>query len=85
MFYVKHGMTVDKVHQINSFKQLSWLEKYKSFKTQKWNQNVNEFEKDFYKLLKNAFYRKTMGKVRNRIKVEFNRKDDEGKIYKNNI
>ena len=48
-------MIVDKVHEIISFKQSKWLEKYINFNTQKRNQAINDFEKDFYKLLKNAF------------------------------
>ena len=35
---------------------------------------MSDFEKDFYKLLNNAFYGKTCEIVRNRIKVEFIRK-----------
>ena len=63
--YIRHGMIVDKVHSIISFKQSRWLEKYISFNTQKRNKAKNDFEKDFYKLLKNAFYGKTMENVRN--------------------
>ena len=59
-----------------------WLEKYINFITQKRNQSVNDFEKDFYKLLNNAFYGKTMENIRNRIKVEFIKKDDTAKIIK---
>ena len=70
-FYVRHGMLVEKVHSVISFKQSKWLEKYISFNTQKRNKAKNDLEKDFYKLLNIAFYGKTMGKVRNRIKVEF--------------
>ena len=66
-FYIRHGMIVDKVHDIISYKQSRWLEKYINFKTQKRNQAVNDFEKDFYKLLNNAFYGKTMENVRNRL------------------
>ena len=44
-------MIVDKVQEIISFKQSKWLEKYINFNTQKRNQAVNDFEKDFYKLL----------------------------------
>ena len=58
------------------------MEKYISFKNQKRNQAVNDFEKDFYKiLLNNAFYGKTMENVRNRLKYYFFEKDDE-KIIK---
>ena len=81
-FYVRHGMIVEKVHNVISFKQSRWLEKYISFNTQKRNKAKNDFEKDFYKLLNNAFYGKTMENVRNRIKVEFIKKDDTDKIIK---
>ena len=59
-FYVRHGMIVDNVDKIISFKKSNWLEKYISFNTKKRNQAVNDYEKDFYKLLKNAFYEKTI-------------------------
>ena len=68
-FHVRHCMIVDKVHEIISFRQSRWLEKYISFNTQKRNKALNEFEKDFYKLLNNAFYRKTMENVTNRLKI----------------
>ena len=81
-FYVRHGMIVDKVHNIISFKQSRWLEKYISFNTQKRNKAKNDFEKDFYKLLNNAFYGKTMENVRNRLKIKFIKKDDYREIIK---
>ena len=46
-FYVRHGMVVDKVKEVISYKQSKWLEKYIIFNTQKRNQAVNEFEKNF--------------------------------------
>ena len=82
-FYVRHGMVVDEIHKIISFKQNKWLEKYRSFKTQKRNTAKNDFEKDFYKLLKNAFCGKTMENVRTRRKIEFFKKDDD-KVKQNN-
>ena len=33
-FYVRHGMVVEKIHEIISFKQNKWLEKHISFHTQ---------------------------------------------------
>ena len=75
-------MIVDKVHEIISLKQSKWLEKYIIFNTQKGNQAVNGFEEDFCKLLKNSFYGKTMGSVRNRLKIKFVKKDDYREIIK---
>ena len=74
--YLRHGMIVDKVHSIISFRQSRWFEKYINFNTQKRNQAVNDFEKDFYKLLNNAFYGKTMENVRNRLKIKFIKKGE---------
>ena len=81
-FYVRHGMVVDKIHDTISFKQSKWLDKYIHFNTQKRNQAVNDFEKDLYKLLMNAFYGRTMENVRNRLKIKPIKKGDYKEIIK---
>ena len=81
-FYIRHGMIVNKVHSIISFKQNRWLERYISFNTEKRNKAKNDFEKDFYKLLNNAFNGKTMENVRNRLKIKFIKKDDYRELIK---
>ena len=81
-FYNRHGMIVEKVHSVISYKQSRWLERYKSFNTQKRNKAKNDFEKDFYKLLNNAFYGKPMENVRNRLNLKPLKKDDYKKIIK---
>ena len=81
-FYIRHGMIVDKVHNIISFKQSRWLEKFISFITLKCNRAKNDFEKDFYKLLNNAFYGKAIENVRNRLKIKFIKRDDQREIIK---
>ena len=75
-FYIRHGMIVDKVQETISFRQSKWLEKYINFNTQKRNQAAYDFERDFYKLLNNVFYGKTMENVRNRLKIKFVKKND---------
>ena len=79
-FYVRHGTVVDKILEIISFKQSKWLEKYINFNTQKRNKAKNDFEKDFYKLLNNAFYGKCMENVRNRLGIHFFREDEYKEI-----
>ena len=46
------------------------------------NQQKNGFEKDFLKIINAVFYGETMENVRNRIKVEFIKKDDIERIIK---
>ena len=41
--YVRYGMVVEKIHQIISFQQSNWLEKYKNFNTHKRNMAKNDF------------------------------------------
>ena len=79
-FYIRHGMIVEKVHEIISFKQSKWLESYISFNTQKRNKAKNEFEKDFFKLLVNAAFGKFLENVRNRLNLELIKKDNIKKI-----
>ena len=40
-FYVRHGMTVEKIHEVISFKPSKWLERYINFNTQKRNKTKN--------------------------------------------
>ena len=75
-FYVRHGKVVEKNHEIISFKQSKWLEKYISFNTQKRNRAKKYFEKDFVKLLINAAFGKILENVRNRLRLELIKKDD---------
>ena len=81
-FYVRHGMVVAKIHEIISFKQSQWLEKYISFNTQKQNRAKNDFEKDFFKLLVNAAFGKFLENVRNCLRLELIKKDDIKNIIK---
>ena len=79
-FYVRQGTVFDKVHEIVSFGQSRWLEKCISFITQKRNLAANGFEKDFNKVLDNAFCGKTMENVRKRVKLKSFGKDDKQEI-----
>ena len=69
-------MVVPKIYEIISFKKSKWLENLINFKTQKRNLATNDFKKDFYILLNQAFYGKALENVKNRVKKEFLKKED---------
>ena len=80
-FYVRHGMIVEKIHEIISFKQSRWLEGYISFNTKKRNKAKDDFKKEF-KLLNNAAFGKFLENVRNHLGLELIKKGDIKKIIK---
>ena len=69
-------MEVDKVHAVVSFTQSKWLEPYITSNTERRQHAKNEFEKDFYKLMNNSVFGKTMEDVRNRIKLHLTTDDN---------
>ena len=67
--YLSLGMKLVKVHRILKFKQSDWLKKYINFNTDKRRNPANSFEKDFFKLMNNSIFDKTMEKLRKRMNV----------------
>ena len=66
--YLLLRMKLAKVHRILKFKQSDWLKKYNGFKTDKRKNAANSFEKDFFKLMVNSIYSKTMENLSIRIR-----------------
>ena len=81
-FYLRQGMRLKKVHRVIEFNQEPWMEPYIRMNTEFRKQANSDFETDFYKLMNNSVFGKTMENLRNRMDVKIVRAGENGNIRK---
>ena len=67
--YERHGIKATKVYRGIQYQERPWMKKYISLNTNLRAAAKNDFVKDFFKLMNNSVFRKTMENVRNRVNI----------------
>ena len=69
-------MKLTKIYRVLQFNESPWLAKYIDFNTNKRKEAENYFEKDYFKLMNNAPYGKTLENLRKRINLKLTSNED---------
>ena len=74
--YLDLGIKLSRIDSVLQFNESTWLEKHIVFNTTMRSNAKHNFENDYYKLLNNSAFGKTMENLRKRVNIKLTGSED---------